>query len=261
MNKKTVICHFYNEEYLLPWWLQHHKNIFDHGIMIDYASTDRSKNIIRAICPSWEIVDSKNKYFDSAAIDREVEDYERTLTGWRMALNVTEFLYGNYKRLVETQNNLTYYINNYVFIDDDKTELSHMIPLHEQVTNGYKETSNRTYELNYGFRAQRRINNFFEEYHLFGGRHYFETPVLDDLFIFYYGYMNQSELMTNRKLQIRDKMSFDEIKKHKNEHLNVMKLTKIQNLLKKHHIPLTRELKGEIAPLIELHCSLTGSRF
>lgn len=48
----TVISHFYNEEYLLPWWLNHHKNIFDNGILINYGSTDKSVEIIKSICPT-----------------------------------------------------------------------------------------------------------------------------------------------------------------------------------------------------------------
>lgn len=260
MNR-TVICHFYNEEYLLPWWLQHHKKIFDHGIMIDYASTDRSRNIIRAICPNWQIVDSKNKYFDSDAVDREVEDYERYLTGWRICLNVTEFLYGNYKKLVETHNTMTYYLNSYVFIDLDNTNLTHMIPLHEQVTKGYKETKNRMLDLYHGFRTQRRMTNYFEEYHLFGGRHYYEDKALDDLFVFYYGYMNLGEQMVKRKLQIKDKISPEEIKKFHGTHMNVMTLDQIDRIIRKHHLPLATDLTDDIKPIIDTHKELTGSSF
>ena len=54
--RKTVVTHFFNEEYLLPWWLEHHKKYFDHGVMIDYNSTDSSVEIIKKICPTWTIV-------------------------------------------------------------------------------------------------------------------------------------------------------------------------------------------------------------
>lgn len=261
MNR-TVLCHFYNEEYLLPWWLQHHKKIFDHGIMIDYGSTDRSRNIIKAICPNWQIVDSRNQYFDSDAVDREVEDYERYLTGWRICLNVTEFLYGNYNRLITNTNaEVTYYLNNFVFIDLDKTELSHVFPLHEQVTKGYKEEKNRMLDLYHGFRTQRRMTNYSAEYHLFGGRHYYEDKGLNDLFIFYYGYMNLGEQMAKRKLQIKDKISPEEIKKFKNTHMNVMTLGNIERIIRKHHLPLVTDLKEQIAPIVNVHKELTGSEF
>ncbi len=54
---KTIISHFYNEEYLLPWWLEHHKKYFNHGIMINYASTDNSVSIIKQICPDWTAIE------------------------------------------------------------------------------------------------------------------------------------------------------------------------------------------------------------
>ena len=39
--KSTIIAHFFNEEYLLPWWLNHHKKIFDYGILFDYSSAHK----------------------------------------------------------------------------------------------------------------------------------------------------------------------------------------------------------------------------
>jgi hypothetical protein len=92
MNRLTVICHFRNEEVYLPFWLRHHVRLFDHGILIDYGSTDRSLEVIRALAPSWEIRPSRNQQFHSVAIDAEVMDIEQQTTGWKMCLNVTEFV-------------------------------------------------------------------------------------------------------------------------------------------------------------------------
>ena len=89
---KSIICHFYNEEYLLPWWLEHHKKYFDYGLMINYKSTDRSVEIINEICPEWQVVDSVNPEFSAAEVDDEVMYYEEQIPGWKIALNVTEFL-------------------------------------------------------------------------------------------------------------------------------------------------------------------------
>ena len=72
---RTVITHFYNEEYLLPWWLNHHKKYFDHGIMIDYGSTDKSVEIIKEICPNWEIHNTKYEYFYAPWIEHEILEY------------------------------------------------------------------------------------------------------------------------------------------------------------------------------------------
>ena len=70
----TVICHFRNEEVFLRYWLRHHVRLFDHGILIDYASTDASHEVIREYAPHWEVRLSRNAQFYSVAIDREVMD-------------------------------------------------------------------------------------------------------------------------------------------------------------------------------------------
>lgn len=88
----TIISHFYNEEFLLPYWLRHHTQIFDHGILIDYQSTDRSLEIIRELAPDWEIRPSKNAQFDPFALDLEVTDIEQEVKGWKTVLNTTEFM-------------------------------------------------------------------------------------------------------------------------------------------------------------------------
>jgi hypothetical protein len=90
--RTTVISHFYNEEDYLPIWLRRHARLFDHGILIDYHSTDRSREIIRDLVPAWEVVSTSNNSFETHAIDREVMEVERRVEGWKVALNVTEFL-------------------------------------------------------------------------------------------------------------------------------------------------------------------------
>lgn len=91
--KSTVLTNIYNEEYLLPLWLEHHKTMFDHGIIIDYRSTDRSVEICKEICPTWEVRTSQNAYFGAIEIDTEFMEIEKTLDGIKMILNTTEFLY------------------------------------------------------------------------------------------------------------------------------------------------------------------------
>jgi hypothetical protein len=90
----TVICHVFNEDLLLPYWVRHHRELFDHGILIDYASTDRTVDVWRELAPaSWQVVPSRNRDFAGRTIDDEVMDYERLRApGWTVTLNVTEFL-------------------------------------------------------------------------------------------------------------------------------------------------------------------------
>ncbi|MFE5320729.1 glycosyltransferase family 2 protein [Paenibacillus sp. NPDC056579] len=91
-SNMIVFCHYYNEAYMLQWWLKHHYPLFDHGVMIDYGSTDNSNMLIRQLAPNWEIRRSRNPVFDIAACDQEVMEFEREFTGWKMVLNTTEFL-------------------------------------------------------------------------------------------------------------------------------------------------------------------------
>jgi hypothetical protein len=88
----TVITHFYNEEYMLPWWINHHKKLFDYGIMINHGSTDRSVEICKQMCPhNWKIVDTCISEFKTEYIDHEVKFYENTVEGSKMVLTLTEF--------------------------------------------------------------------------------------------------------------------------------------------------------------------------
>lgn len=89
-----LISHFLNEELFLPHWLRHHVPMFEHGIMIDYGSTDRSVEIIREMAPHWEIRKTVNTKFVEPLINNEVEAIEQELPpgAWKLALNTTEFL-------------------------------------------------------------------------------------------------------------------------------------------------------------------------
>jgi len=92
--RATVICHFWNNEWILPYWLRHHTRLFDHGILIDHGSTDNSVAVIRRFAPDWEVRPTQacKEAFIAADADREVMEVEEEVTGWKMVLNVTEFV-------------------------------------------------------------------------------------------------------------------------------------------------------------------------
>jgi len=99
MEKKlNVIAHIYNEEYLLPFWLEYHSQIFDNGIIIDYCSTDRSVEIINKFCPTWKVITTRNinangtPNFEARLIDSEVMDLEKTISGFKICMCATEFI-------------------------------------------------------------------------------------------------------------------------------------------------------------------------
>lgn len=198
---KSVISHFYNEEYLLPWWLEHHKKYFDYGLMINYNSTDRSVEIIKDICPDWQIVDSIHPEFEALLTDSEVSYYEQQIPGWKMALNSTEFLYGNYELLNnknDTRNE--HYIPSFYFVDDkDNNYPDTNIPLHEQIFNGVDYLDNP-------IRALRLLHKHTQVTYPVG-RHFLNYEnTSEDFVIFGYGYAPWNDHLIARKLQIQHRI-------------------------------------------------------
>jgi hypothetical protein len=198
---KTVITHFYNEEYLLPWWLEHHKKYFDFGILIDYATTDNSVSIIKEICPHWQILPSGNAEFDSNLLDREIEFYERQITGWRIALTVTEFLVGNVNSLfVDTKARMQWYIPGIRFTSwNPEGTLDKNLPLWKQIYTGVHYNTDP-------IAHQCRSLHNFNDIQYAPGRHYLPHNT-EDACIFHYAHCIIGKSMVNRRLQIQHKVS------------------------------------------------------
>lgn len=197
--RKTILTHFYNEEYLLPWWLEHHKKHFDWGVLINYGSTDRSVEIIKDICPKWKVVDSINDWFDARLCDDEVIKYERQIPGWKITLNVTEFLVGDYSVLNDTPDQ-ELKIPCSVMIDEDPTRPAVVsMPLVEQKKFGIP------YDLGGSkLRRSRCIHNKQEvKYPL--GRHY-ENYDSEALQVLWYGWSPYTSEMKARKLQVQTRI-------------------------------------------------------
>ena len=90
--KFTLFTTVLDGEPLLSYWLEHHKRLFDHGVITLYPCRDNSLDIIRTICPGWDIVKPVHKpNYSCADADKEVMTQESKHRGWKMALNITEF--------------------------------------------------------------------------------------------------------------------------------------------------------------------------
>ena len=197
--KTTVILHMFNEEYLLPFWLTHHKDLFDHGIIIDYKSTDTSVDICRALCPQWDILTTRNENFDARAVDAEVMDLESRTDGIKLVLNVTEFLFvrAPLKDLV-TDVALRISVNcPYSPHECTPPDLHACIKglLHKDV---------RFHQ----HRLHRYAHSFVTgKYNL--GRHETQHPFVDtnDAHIVWFGFYPLNESLLQRKLQIKQHMS------------------------------------------------------
>lgn len=213
--KKTLISHFYNEAYLLPWWLKHHKEYFDHGIMIDYHSTDNSRKIIERICPNWEIITTRNKKFEAVSVDAEVMDIESSVESWKITLNTTEFLVSTKKdwdsKLV-FESHKQIMIPCHVMLDTElDNKLKYTIPLHEQKNKGINiHTKSKFTHL----RSSRSMHSCKVNYSW--GRHFsgystapefvkkFEDNTTSTIFnILWFGFSPYNDELLKRKLQIQ----------------------------------------------------------
>lgn len=234
--RKVIITHILNEEYLLRWWIPHHLNKFDHGIIIDYGSTDNSLDIIRTLAPHWEIVKTVNENFNAYNADVEVYQIEKRIQqtypgAWMIALNVTEFLIGDTSILTDMVGNRT---QKLLACDTmvDPSELENVEPdfnksLVLQRTNGIPMIWNKTNcvfpyenEINwavapggshtdifYANRLMRSIHNYSHNYlenSMFprGGRHYWGTP-FEFLRVLWYGWSPYTDELIKRKCAIQ----------------------------------------------------------
>ena len=203
----TVIAHFYNEEYLLPWWLKQHKEIFDHGVLIDYNSTDRSVEIIKEICPTWEIIKSRNPEFGAEGVDQEVMDIENGIPGYKIALNITEFLINKSDKSIDeildhSSPNCYRVLRANIADDNPEEEVTYDDVLVEKKNFGIVgDIGLHT--------AYRYIHNFSNGKYCIG-RHIVELPINQSelpFIIFWYGFAPWNEHLIKRKTQIKSRMT------------------------------------------------------
>ena len=254
--KKTLISHFYNEEYLLPWFLNHHKQIFDHGVMIDYHSTDHSVEIIKEICPTWDIITSRNNDFQADLIDVEVNELEREITGWKICLNVTEQLIGDYT-VMDTDTPNEIYVPSIFMVDTEyRTRTTNPdSPLYEQYRNGF---SFRDSDRDFLERRSRRLHNTNIPYPIQStrecmapGRHYNMYSNMD-LAILYYGWCPFDQGQLGRKLQIQTQIPLIDRQLNRGFHHITNRETLIYRL-ENEFIPRARDLTEDINGYVTKH--------
>lgn len=204
ISKMTLLSHIYNEEYLLPFWLQHHKDMFDDIIIIDYHSTDRSVEICKTLCPNCTIITTRNACFDAREVDKEIMDIEETIEGIKIVLNTTEFLFCNkpIKELFEENfmysisysiNCVSPYSTNYYDIKNYKEFISHLLD------DDIRYHSDR---------FTRQIHNYKNGKYDIGRHKTFNITIsTEEAYVVWFGFYPMNELQLQRKLQIQNKMS------------------------------------------------------
>lgn len=240
--RKTVITHFYNEEYLLPWWLMHHREIFDHGILIDYQSTDRSLEIIKEYCPTWEVVPSRNQQFGAVSCDAEVVDYEKKTPGWKMCLNVTEFLVGD-TSLLNDVGGQQLIVPCYIMLDNNPDDNDNKLTYNESLLK--QKPYGVSYNINNPITKERccRAVHNKQSISYTTGRHFLE-PNCMNMQVLWYGYSPLSEKTMKRKLQIQGKIP-DSDKSQGFGHHHFTNESKLMDNYNR-YLPLVQDLSVEL---------------
>lgn len=205
--KTNVIIHIYNEESMLPHWLEHHRGMFDHGVIIDYHSTDGSLDIARRMVPHWEIRTTRNEFFEEPAVGDEVEDIEETLQGWKITLNVTEFLLMDdlhqYCRQLEERNISAVHANGVVMVDPGDHKLMGSWGYFEEDVVVRPSITGRPIRL-----RSRLLHRHPRGLYGLGRHSTNHTAVADhNFFLCWHGWCPFNEATLSRKLQIQTKVS------------------------------------------------------
>jgi nucleoside-diphosphate-sugar epimerase/2-polyprenyl-3-methyl-5-hydroxy-6-metoxy-1,4-benzoquinol methylase len=235
-----LISHFFNEEFLLPYWIRHHAPMFDMAILIDYNSTDQSLEIIRREAPqTWKVVSSRNAQFEAALVDAEVADYEKMyLNAWKIALTTTEFLvHSNLREMLakKDQHNQTaaFRFRSFTMSGNDS------IPL-KRFTSLLKQRSQYTYnplikEEMFGNTLYSRFIHCYPSVKYQPGRHMILDTAWEWVPI---GFVAKYQLapwpeIINRKLQIRARVPVSEFHQNFGTHhnINLDQLKRIKQLI------------------------------
>jgi hypothetical protein len=244
--KITVLTNIFNEEYLLPFWLEHHKNIFDHGIVVDYNSTDNSVEIIRKICPTWDIITTKNKYFGADEIDNEFMELENNIDGYKIVLNTTEFLITNnplHDILVDYKN------SNYSI---------QCLSVHSSEEDYYPSNLKELFVMIETVELTRRLHRSIHSYpngKYTPGRHYATLPITSNIsaYILWFGFYPWNNKLIKRKTQIKTMVpDYDKVRGFGSQHLwDIEEMNRQKNIYQLSSTPIEYlpELKNMLIKL------------
>jgi len=226
-------------------------------VMIDYHSTDRSVEIIKEICPTWDIVTSRNIDFQADNIDTEVMDIERQIDGWKIALNVTEQMIGDYTILDDKPGQ--WLLPTVFMVDVDRKPVTQDLPLYEQKTDGFSFKDSPQAFLERRARSIHNVPVFYPPTNtpecMGPGRHY-HTYNTDQLVIFYYGWCPFDDGGIARKLQIQTQIPLIDRQRGWGFHHITNKET-LTYRLENEFIPKARNLSKEIENYVNQHKNST----
>jgi hypothetical protein len=201
----TVIMHFHNEEYLLPWWLEHHTRLFSAGVLLDRGSTDRSREICERMAPHWRLM-TLDRELEVEANDIDLMHVELKTEGWKIILTTTEFFccrdMGAYLEALDADGASMYRVPGFAILDDptlDAVPVSASRPLVDQRHHGYYDPINHS-------RLIHRVSH--GRYH--PGRHHSAMSYAGappGAVVKWFAFSPWNEQMMQRKLQIQHTLS------------------------------------------------------
>jgi hypothetical protein len=200
-TKTTLISHVFNEEYLLPFWLTHHKPLFDEIIIVDYNSTDKSIEICKSICPNCIIKKTRNCNFSADDVDNEIMDIENDIDGIKIVLNTTEFIFSEIpiKDLFINNNTISYSVNQLSAYSNNIN-----ICNNPSYSEYFKNLLNDDCVYHYD-RGVRQLHNYPNGNYTIG-RHTTQNPhnvVTNKAHIIWLGFYPINDNLMKRKLQIQ----------------------------------------------------------
>lgn len=205
----TLISSFYNESYLLPWWCEWHKDMFDHAVLFDYFSTDNSVKIIKRICPNWEVRKTVNKDWEFKDNDNEYMRAEREFDGYKIVLTTTEFLFGEHPRLPDKKSYFGIPLKRVIDLDPDNKP-SYDYPLLFQKHDTYKEPRDK-------YKRRFLHNHADGKYDV--GRHSTNNEYVDiPMLIYKYVFAPWTDEFIQRKIDMKTHMSPKDIERGRGSH-------------------------------------------
>lgn len=203
--KSTVITHVYNESYLLPIWIRHHRELFDFGVILDYNSTDNPEEIVQELAPEWVCKKVTAKDFNAAVLDHLVSQEEAKIEGNRITLTVTEFLLGD-PRKAERR----HFIPQILLINlQDDFIFDEYKSFHTQVKTGIGDDVNGTPP--WHSRSMHQHPTIYGQDGSGIGRHYKQVDS-GDFLIYRVSHCLVSDEMVGRRLQIQTQIPESDIK-------------------------------------------------
>lgn len=104
--KIHLLTHVFNEQLLLPVWIEWHKQFCDAFTIVNHQSTDNSMAIaVRELPYGSSIINTQMNDFSAGQLDVEMMEIERSIQTpdtLKLILNVTEFLFiPNFKEKIQ----------------------------------------------------------------------------------------------------------------------------------------------------------------